>query len=187
MSSNSYPQSSIPTPPFSPKSEDHEIALADHPLKSTINLLDALVVFYQHERMWVYRTRAALENAFQDSPSSDFEAGQDTLPSPQSESDLPLDSENEPSDDAPSASPTKPNSRWLHRKRGFKLKLNGVGRHRQATTLKPLNLNATQQEIIPQREQILEMFEKIMEARMESCQRLNKLVRNANRADLHHR
>lgn len=162
------------------------MAIADHPLKSTINLLDALVNFYQHERMWVYRTRATLENAFQDSPMSD---AQDTLPSPTSDSEsLPEgESENEPSDDLPSSSPTKPNMRWLHRKRGFKLKLEGVGRRRRASTLKSLNMDAPHQKNIPQREQILEMFEKIMEARMESCQRVNRLVRNANRADLHHR
>lgn len=183
-SPTTYAQASIPTPPFSPKSEEHEMSIADHPLKSTINLLDTLVSFYQHERMWVYRTRAALENAFQDSPMSDAE---DTLPSPTSDSEpLPEgESENEPSDNTPSSPPAKPNMRWLRRKRGFKLKLEGVGRHRRASTLKSLNMDA--QKNILHREQILEMFEKMMEARMESCQRVNRLVRNANRADLHHR
>jgi len=36
----------------------------ENPLKTTTHLLDSLVAFYQHERMWVYRTRAMLEEAF---------------------------------------------------------------------------------------------------------------------------
>ncbi|KAF9464421.1 hypothetical protein BDZ94DRAFT_1256399 [Collybia nuda] len=182
--------SSIPTPPFSPKSEfeEPEMSMADHPLKSTINLLDALVSFYQYERVWVCRTRAALDNALQDSPMADVET---TLPSPTSETDTPLEdeteNETESSHGTPSFSSTKPSSRWLRRKRGFKLNLESVGRHRRVSTLKSLNSNPPYRDNILQREQILEMFEKMMEDRLESCQRIHRLVRNANRVDLHHR
>src|SRR6266568_5804320 len=37
---------------------------SDNSLLSSVNHLDSLVSFYQNERMWVYRTRAKLQDAF---------------------------------------------------------------------------------------------------------------------------
>ncbi|KAF8914029.1 hypothetical protein CPB84DRAFT_1758195 [Gymnopilus junonius] len=62
---------SIPTPPFSPQNYRMPDENTENPLKSTINLLDSLVAFYQHEQMWVYRTRAVLEDAFPTPPLTD--------------------------------------------------------------------------------------------------------------------
>lgn len=172
-SSNSFPQSSIPTPPFSPLHQlPHDQDHNDNPLKSTIDLLDSLVGFYHHERMWVYRTRAALHEASNrgDSDTTDT----DSLPSPESDD----------CDKSPSALPTQSSSPWLRRKRGFKLRLDRLPQSALTST----GASSTSQgEGLPRRERILEMFEKMMEARMESCQRVNRLVRSANRADIHRR
>jgi hypothetical protein len=195
-----YPHA-MPTPPFSPEI-DATPPHMDSPLKSTINLLDSLVAFYQQERMWVYRTRASLEEAFQDPPSSTGStSGQPgdtafTLPSPSSlappvevESAL---AKTEPPSGSPHTSPTQPPTRWLRRKKGFKLKLDGIG-PRNKRTLSSQPGNQTDQYHSPDAPnsqsgvRILEMFENMMEARMESCQRVNRLVRKANRADLHAR
>lgn len=175
-SPDSYPHS-IPTPPFSPH------ALAPHMVsyKSTINLLDSLVAFYQQERMWVYRTRASLELAFHDAPASTNEPADTSPPTPAS---VPPAEEGESAVKAepgtpPPMSPAQQTqqNRWLRRKRGFKLKLDGIpSRNRQGRPKSELPQSGVQ---------ILEMFEDMMESRMESCQRVNKLVRNANRADLH--
>ncbi|KAF9008945.1 hypothetical protein BDQ17DRAFT_1349255 [Cyathus striatus] len=200
----SYPHS-IPTPPFSPENHGLPDDNSENPLKSTINLLDSLVSFYQHERMWVYRTRAMLEEAFPDPPimsshnnnnnnnnnpssssssSSAYSAGiyPQPLPSPSTSavSSGPIGSF-VPADNAERGS--QPQTRWMRRKRGFKLRLEGLAPKNRRV----LSAAQPQQDTLQPREQILEMFEKMMEARMESCERVNKLVRNANRANLHNR
>lgn len=163
---------SIPTPPFSPIDD----SVHSH-LTSTINLLDSLVAFYQQERMWVYRTRAQLDGALHNNPQS-------SLPSPSSSSSHSPLPDSDPIKlervTSPPVSPTQHSSRWVNRKKGFKLRLDGLSpKHRRTIS------SADDTELCPPKEHILDMFEKMMEARMESCQRVNRLVRNANRADLH--
>ncbi|KAF4602098.1 hypothetical protein EYR40_005300 [Pleurotus pulmonarius] len=188
-----YPHS-IPTPPFSP-----HVAIPhppDHPLRSTANLLESLVSFYQQERMWVYRTRAELEEeALQTQPSdcSSIDqmrgAGLSTLPSPSPSTSLggremPPDSfsvKTESEDASRPTSPSPSNTRWNKRKRAFKLKLDNLApKPKRAYVPRPTTEDASQPSV-----RILEMYESMMAARMESCQRINRLIRDANRADLH--
>jgi hypothetical protein len=75
-------------------------------------------------------------------------------------------------------------TRWTKRKKGFKMRLEGLSPKAQQAR-QPLPLGS--EDVAPSREQILVMFEKMMESRIESCQRINKLVRDANRAGLHNR
>jgi hypothetical protein len=141
----------------------------ENPLKSTIHLLDSLVAFYQHERMWVYRTRAMLEEAFPNPTVITQSISNPASSSPPAKNDeAPI---NEP---LPSRQ-----TRWTRRKKGFKLKLNGI-RPKRVVPAIPVD-QVRQLEYLHPREQLLEMFEKMMESRMESCQRINKLVRDANR------
>ncbi|KAF8897665.1 hypothetical protein BD779DRAFT_1667606 [Infundibulicybe gibba] len=189
----SYPHS-IPTPPFSP--QDDATAPVPSELKSTVALLDSLVSFYQQERMWVYRTRAALEQAFDDLPpvpgtSSAADVSNliasSSLPSPSAEPETRVKEEEEGPDSPPASALTESNSRWLRRKKGFKLRLDGLSPNtKRILTTHVDGANHPRCEMAAQpKERILEMFEKIMESRMESCQRVNRLVRNANRAQLH--
>ncbi|KAF9451653.1 hypothetical protein P691DRAFT_807266 [Macrolepiota fuliginosa MF-IS2] len=194
MSPITYPNS-MPTPPFSPNNQQLPPHDTDNPLKSTINLLDSLVAFYQHERMWVYRTRAVLEQAFDELPTitpsghNPDSPQENPLPSPpESSSSSPsestsasvLDTDN--AGDVKSPRPRQLPSRWMRRKRGFKLKLEGIAKPRRSP--KPLQRDQQDQDA---KEHILQLFEKMMEDRMESCQRVNKLVRTANRAYLNTR
>ncbi|TFK43411.1 hypothetical protein BDQ12DRAFT_674932 [Crucibulum laeve] len=186
-----YPHS-IPTPPFSPQHPQGPSEQIEDPLKSTISLLDSLVAFYQHERMWVYRTRATLENAFADPPLQQnithnqphaYPLSSPTASSlPSSASDFSGFERDEGSSATPEQQPTP----WMRRKKGFKLRLDGLApRNRRVISTHPVDQHQPVQENSQPREHILELFEKMMESRMESCQRVNKLVRNANRANLH--
>jgi hypothetical protein len=74
--------------------------------------------------------------------------------------------------------PTAPPSRWQRRKHKFKLKLDGLppaARQRRASVYGVSDSGM----------RVLELFEGMMEARMESCQRVNRMVRMANRANLY--
>ena len=146
-----------------------EYESTENPLKSTIHLLDSLVAFYQHERMWVYRTRAMLEEAF---PNP-------TVMDPTTQSTLASSSPPAKKDEAPINEPfTSRQTRWTSRKKGFKLRLNGIRPKRVVSAVPD---DQARKLYLRPREQLLEMFEKMMESRMESCQRINKLVRDANR------
>ena len=142
----------------------------ENPLKSTIHLLDSLVAFYQNERMWVYRTRAKLEEAFPDpsvmDPTTQSVPGSSSPPARKDETPI--------NETLPSRQ-----TRWTRRKKGFKLRLNGI-RPKRVVSAIPVDQDRKPEYLHP-REQLLEMFEKVMESRMESCQRINKLVRDANR------
>ena len=151
--------------------------IIEDPLKSSINLLDSLVAFYQHERMWVYRTRAMLEEAFPN-PSVGMDP---TIQSISASSSPPMGNDEAPTNEPPPSHQT----RWSRRKKGFKLRLDGI-RPKRVVSAIPVDQNS-QPEYIHPREQLLEMFEKMMESRMESCQRINKLIRDANRANLRYR
>jgi len=153
--------------------------------QSTLDLLDSLLDFYHQERAWVQRTRIALEVALQQVKQSDL------LPSPPSESASTSNTECSdklhPHERPHPASDEQPVSQWSRRKKGFKLKLNGLGPHNdRIIPVQPLR-RITSHRDFSQRKQILDMLDQMMEARMESCQTINRLVRNANRADLHSR
>ncbi|KAF8812569.1 hypothetical protein BYT27DRAFT_7160160 [Phlegmacium glaucopus] len=150
--------------------------IIENPLKSTINLLDSLVAFYQHERMWVYRTRAMLEEAIPNPSIMDPATQSLSASSSLSVGDYEVPT-NEPL--------TSHQTRWTRRKKGFKLRLDGI-RPKRVVCAIPVD-QVRQPEYLHPREQLLDMFEKMMESRMESCQRITKLVRDANRANLHYR
>jgi hypothetical protein len=170
---------SMPTPPFSPNSPQLPPLDAKYPLRSTIELLDSLVTFYQRERMWVCRTRAVMEEAFDGpQPLESCTPQESALPSPS-----PSTPESDTQDIKPplvSLRPKQPPSRWVCRKQGFNLMLEGIS--------KPRRLHRTQRQLqspdLLAKEHILHLFEKMMEDRMESCQRVNRLVRSANHAYL---
>ncbi|KAF9534191.1 hypothetical protein CPB83DRAFT_843839 [Crepidotus variabilis] len=175
---------SMPTPPFSPQNMRILHAGEQDALKSTANVVDSLVAYYQHEKMWVYRTRAALEDAF--SPATDGEVQYHQQQSYAREGrpyGLPTPIEREGLfqglDSGPGDQGDMSPSRWKARKRGFKLKLEGIRAKRVINTQSPDQLHP--------REQILEMYEKMMEGRMQSCQRVSKMIQDANRAKLHDR
>ncbi|TFK75781.1 hypothetical protein BDN72DRAFT_831215 [Pluteus cervinus] len=174
----------MPTPPCSPDStrpREH----GDPSLQSTIELLDSLVAFYQHERMWVYRTRASLQaSAIQD--ESDSPQSPSSTTSSDTESVV-IKSEPGLSPPASPVLSSSPSSRWSRRKRGFKLQLEGKSSNRRPVPYSLKQSHSPSQSASHSRERILEMFEKMMEARMESCERVNRLVRNANRVDLYSR
>lgn len=132
-------------------------------LKSPLSsYLDALAIFYQQERMWVYRTRASLCIASRPSSSSSDDEEEDEEGGEEEEETIPKS--RSPSR-ARSCSPS-PRTRYGKRRHGFGC---------SSIARPPTNR---------QRAQILELFEDMMQSRMQSCQRLNQLVRNVNRADL---
>ncbi|KAG1752661.1 uncharacterized protein EDB91DRAFT_1103721 [Suillus paluster] len=182
----------LPTPPSSPP----RVGL--HPVESTITLLENLVAFYHQERMWVYRTRAQLEMSLQERDASAAAAAT------QDEEDMEKEEE-EPD----SAEETSETTKWMKRKKAFGLKLEGIattrgmprgGIMKQRPILRqPISAgfahsNQTQISGSGQptlvlgaggREpgvEILEMFERMMQARMESCERVTRMVRNASGA-----
>lgn len=158
--------SAIPTPPFSPKHDCPD----QNSLQPTIQLFDSLIDFYRQQCIWASRTRTALREAAQRDTEFDVEYMSGSLPSPPDST-----IEQECSEKSSPESPKQTLSRWQRRKTGFKLRLDGLDRKR-----------VYRSENLVQRERILQMFEKMIEARLESCERVNRLVRNANRADLQH-
>lgn len=176
------PDNVLPTPPQSPTS--HEIV---HP---AISLLESLEAFYQQERYWVHHTRAALELALtkgidappnaSDAPSPCPTLGPLSPASSVSSDATPTDVVKREPGLTPPMLPRSDATRWMRRKNIMRLKLDGVGaqsRKRRPTRAPPSEPGA----------QLLEMFSELMDARVESCQRVQRMVRNANRADLHMR
>ncbi|KAI0750826.1 hypothetical protein C8Q80DRAFT_1118803 [Daedaleopsis nitida] len=177
------PANVLPTPPHSPTSR--EVA---HP---AITLLDSLESFYQQERYWVHHTRAALELAITkgidappapNAPSPSTSQGTLSPASSTTSDGTAVDVslvKMEP-DAAPlSLSRSRP-SHWGRRKNTMRLKLDGISV--QQRKRRPLRAPPTEPGA-----RILEMFSELMDARMESCQRVQRMVRNANRADLYMR
>lgn len=73
---------------------------------------------------------------------------------------------------------SRSSTRWTRRKNMMRLKLDGIAqRKRRPSRAPPTEPGA----------QLLEMFSELMDARMESCQRVQRMVRSANRADLYMR
>jgi hypothetical protein len=164
MSTNNLPVPSHPIPP--------------QPIPpSTIALLDSLTEFYQKESAWVYRARAALELAAYQTPIAGLSKNE-PLPTPPP-SATQTSEEGLPTTPAVKTEPTSPvpastsGTRWLERKKNFKLHLEGIS----TTNKRPVQRREAS-------ERLLVMFQNMLETRVESCQRVNQLVRNANRAAL---
>ncbi|KAJ3491454.1 hypothetical protein NLI96_g694 [Meripilus lineatus] len=169
------PNSSLPTPPRSPGALEAN--------KATANLLDSLTAFYQQERYWIHHTRASLEIALAKGVDAQPTQIPDS-PSPSSSVTSSPDSDTlsagaapivkvEPSSasllDSPPSSPRK--ALWMRRKAGMKLKLENLApqhRRRRPHRAPPSEPGA----------RLLEMFSELVDARMESCQRISRLVRD---------
>ncbi|KAG2152373.1 hypothetical protein BD769DRAFT_1404792 [Suillus cothurnatus] len=168
----------LPTPPSSPP----RVGL--HPVESTITLLENLVAFYHQERMWVYRTRAQLEMSLQERDASAAAA---------------TDEEEEMEKEEPNSAESSVTTKWMERKKAFGLKLEGIAttrgmprggivKQRAPPPMLPAFAHSNQtggQPVLGSsgREpgvEILEMFERMMQARMESCERVTRMVRNAS-------
>jgi hypothetical protein len=167
---------SLPTPPDSPQRSSRRI-------DPTISLLESLVAFYHQERMWVYRTRASLELVLEAAPSGNSDSVISSA-----DSDLPKEEGAEEEQESTTvnavgmqtldgvraestSSSGLRTTLWMRRKKGFKLKLDGIstrGKRRQA--------NPGLEAPLTPGVQMLELFENMMQARMESCERLSKLV-----------
>lgn len=213
---NMRPMSPAATP------SGNQVALAPAlPPAAAVNLLNNLLVFYQHERNWVHRTRASIELALVQRPlvvvpkigsprqlpvasssSSSLNSGDmsgSTLtndPTPSDEDrEMDIVKKEEESDDdmqlRVDAGPltlraTKrtraPASRWLKRKKSYKLHLGPL------SATKPGESSRSRcrptGEVDPGT-QLLALFGELVDARMESCLRITQLIRNSNRSMLH--
>ncbi|CDO76261.1 hypothetical protein BN946_scf184470.g19 [Trametes cinnabarina] len=161
---------------------------------STVVLLDSLEQFYQQERYWVHHARAALELALtkgidappplHDAPSPSSSTQSALSPSPSTDSDATaVDSpavKMESDTTLPPRSRSAQATRWVRRKNMMRLKLDGISVHQRKR--RPLRAPPTEPAA-----RLLEMFSELVDARMESCQRVQRLVRDANRADLYMR
>lgn len=174
-------QAALPTPPFSPPQ-----TLTDAPADTSVVLLNSLVSFYQQESLWVHRTRAALELALTAKGRDSITAAATAKALSSADSSLTEDSDlqsikAEPTTPPPSLGKVHPKSRWLQRKQSFKLKLEGIGPHSLHRRQRRMQRDASAEAGT----RLLELFGQLMEARMESCHRVNRLVREANRVDLY--
>ncbi|KZP17303.1 hypothetical protein FIBSPDRAFT_865170 [Athelia psychrophila] len=160
---------------------------------STLNMCDSLISFYHQERMWVYRTRASLELVLEAAPtdSSDTSVSHTAEPeaAPESKgsgSAMVLRSrrasgvKQEPVDP-----PNLSSTLWMRRKKSFKLKLEGISTRatkRRRQSPRGRDASCDQEEPPTPSVQILELFENMMQSRMESCERLSKMVKEAHAA-----
>lgn len=177
-------QAALPTPPFSPPQ-----TLTDAPADTSVVLLNSLVSFYQQESLWVHRTRAGLELALtakgRDSitaaaTAKALSSSTDSSGGLTDDSDL-QSIKAEPTTPPPSLGKVHPKSRWMQRKQSFKLRLEGIGPHSLHRRQRRMQRDASSEAGT----RLLELFGQLMEARMESCHRVNRLVREANRVDLY--
>jgi len=186
----------LPTPPSSPP----RVELL--PVESTISLLENLVAFYHQERMWVYRTRAQLEMSFQDRDATAVAAGT------QDDEEATQEDEPNPAEEEETSEMTTWMKR--SKAFGLKLEgistTRGMPTVARSGDVKQRARSSLMQQPMPVsfahssqtqtsgpqpslilgaggREpgvQILEMFERMMQARMESCERVTRMVRNAS-------
>ncbi|KAI0045317.1 hypothetical protein FA95DRAFT_1561268 [Auriscalpium vulgare] len=182
----------LPTPPFSPPQ-----TLTDVPPETSVVLINSLVSFYQQESLWVHRTRAALELALAAAPAHPHDPSSSHPPPASYASDGTLSlSDLSVADDQsirpelgspPPQGKVHPDSRWLQRKKSFKLKIEGMPPHtlqRRRRSRRPAEPQAPPS-ASETGTRLLELFGQLMESRMESCHRVSRLVREANRADLY--
>ncbi|KZT71623.1 hypothetical protein DAEQUDRAFT_736761 [Daedalea quercina L-15889] len=191
----------LPTPPHSPR--------ALEPAHGAVVLLDSLTTFYQQERYWIHHTRAALEVALakgSDARAIAYIASSPAESSNGSTAGLTPESAcspaasitsnmDEPSATVPlpivkmepdvlpdalsaadhSAALAKRVTRWNRRKNMMRLKLEGISSN---------SLRRRRPHRAPVSEpgaRLLEMFSELVDARMESCQRVSRLVRETHR------
>ncbi|KAE9397152.1 hypothetical protein BT96DRAFT_921725 [Gymnopus androsaceus JB14] len=159
-------------------------------LVHSLGMLEALFEFYHHERRWILQQREAVL----DDPdlSSGSESGEENVPS---SSTLPYKDEvikSEPpsfslpciaeSSKSRLSSSTLRFSRWpWSSARSFE---RGLGEPRLIAP--PAGQRLQENSVVkfgeaPGSVPILDMFENMMEARLESCQRIDKLIRRAHR------
>ncbi|TFY65634.1 hypothetical protein EVG20_g5449 [Dentipellis fragilis] len=167
-----FPDTSLPTPPTSPSEPPRD--------PQSVVLLNSLVQFYQQEALWVHRTRAALELALASqgrTPVTDIPMA----PTPSSTDSDDQSVKAEPTSPLPMGR-SNPHSRWLQRKKSFKLKLEGIPNQsmlKRRRYKRHAAANATETGT-----RLLELFGQLMEARMESCHRVNQLVKEAGQPDI---
>ncbi|KAF7968896.1 hypothetical protein HWV62_18294 [Athelia sp. TMB] len=170
--------------------ETNALVLQARPFGPTLNICDSLVSFYHQERMWVYRTRAELELVLEATPSnsnSSSSSDDDSANSSQTaESETPEGSgralvlrprgiKQEP-EDPPNLNTTL----WMRRKKSYKLKLEGIStRPTKRRRLSPGG-SCEQEEPPTPGVRVLELFENMMQSRMESCERVSRLVKEAH-------
>lgn len=159
----------LPTPPASPEPAD---AMQSDDMQSSLQLLDSLSSFYQHERYWTHHTRAALETALSSAFQGHVEAtigdgAPDDAHEPRVKKE-PMSPRLKPVD----GQGRRRSNTWNRRKNNLRLKLGGIE--------PPIRKQPTRPS-----QQILEMFAALIESRMESCDRVTAMVKNANRADLY--
>lgn len=194
----------MPTPPQSPRTDD--APTTEEPLYQ----LEQLMSFYENANTWVHSTRAALfELALaQSAASSPSEEPAKLPPSPAPSSSSPpaailsmiARTQDTRADAPPAATAETPaETQWSRRKNGLKLELNldGIGARRRiakrAVAERRHEENAESQASAPAPDaqmpgenvaRMLQLFGDLVDARMESCARMERLVRNANRRDL---
>ncbi|KAJ3558212.1 hypothetical protein NM688_g1056 [Phlebia brevispora] len=162
----------------------------------TTSVVKALVAFYQEEQYWVHRTRTALKAAV----ASSFDTPDIFLASPPSDTSPDITHPSTPLS-VPSRPPTSLSvsfrhdsvddvsntpmsldveltmdgdtaahaSSWVRRQNRMRLKMDGVTpkhKHRKPARAPPVQPSI----------RMLEMFSDLMDARMESCQRVSRLV-----------
>ncbi|KAI0755477.1 hypothetical protein BC629DRAFT_1584669 [Irpex lacteus] len=166
----------LPTPPHSPT----ETAMVPK-AHVAVSMLDHLRTFYQQEQYWVHHTRASLEMAIAKGidgdallypPTSDDQS----MPSPASSTSTLCDS---PPHKTVMESAARA-SRWAHRKNKMRLRLDGINSHPhrdsglKSKKSRPLKAPPTEPGA-----RLLEMFSELVDARMESCQRITRMVQES--------
>jgi len=177
----------LPTPPQSPRTLEVN--------RSAANTLETLAAFYQQEQYWIHHTRASLELALTrgiDAPPSSVIASTSATPDGAATDTASTaagpaikvepDTASIPLVDSPSS--TRPEvslndlsaraSRWVRRKNQMKLKIDGISTH--AKRHRPARAPATEPGA-----RLLEMFSELVDARMESCQRISRLIQQSER------
>ncbi|KAG6869308.1 hypothetical protein C0993_000061 [Termitomyces sp. T159_Od127] len=147
---------------------------SDGSLHSTLRLLDALDEFYRSQRVWIEQTRVALDYAFDQSEAIQPKS---PLPSPPiSESDQ----SNRSDDPGDEQHATQPSPDWARRKKGLQLTLDIRNDPRLHKRIRRI----TSRKDLDQRKRMLNMLDEIIQARMESCRSIHRMVKNTNRMEV---
>lgn len=156
------------------------------PMTNEVNVLNALVAFYHSETMWVLRTRASMELVLAEAPPI-------SAPSPTSstttESEDAIDRVLKDVDVVLVKGKHAQNSTLLmRRKKGFKLRLDGISTTFQPkvkeglVSCKAISSRASTPKPAgpPPASEVLDMFEQLLQSRMDSCMRLERMVRECH-------
>ncbi|KAJ3009356.1 hypothetical protein NUW54_g1170 [Trametes sanguinea] len=134
----------------------------------TTHTLECLEHFYQQQRLWAYHARIALEPGLDERMHAP--------PSPVPNAPCTFISTRSTLSPAPSTHPNRDTiqaTRWMRRKNRFRLKIDTIHVHRPKC--RPLRGPPNEPAL-----RLLEMFSDRLDAGMESCQRLQRLVRHAD-------